>query len=63
MAFPNPMFGRPIRAASAVRLYRQATPQLRAGNDTALCHSLLDIHAGAVRTHELPCGIVVLERA
>ena len=44
------------RAASAVRLYRQAVSEIRAGDDAALYRPPPDTHAGAVRTYELPCG-------
>jgi hypothetical protein len=56
MAFPNSMFGRPSRAASAVRLHRQTASQIRAGNDATFYRPPPDTHAGTVRTHELPCG-------
>ena len=56
MALPYAMLGRSGRAASAVRLYRQAASEIRAGDDATFYHSLPDTHAGAVRTHCLPCG-------
>lgn len=43
-------------AASAVGFYRQAASQIRTGDDAALYHPPPDTHAGAVRTHCLPCG-------
>ena len=56
MALPHATLGRSCRAASAVRLYRQAASQSRTGDDAALYHPPPDTHAGAVRTHCLPCG-------
>lgn len=50
------MLGRLGRAASVVRLYRQAASQSRTGDDATFYHSLPDTHAGAVRTHCLPRG-------
>ena len=50
------MLGRLGRAASVVRLYRQAASQSRTGDDATFYHSLPDTHAGAVRTYCLPCG-------
>ena len=56
MAFPHAKLRRPIRVASAVRLYRQTTAQIRAGDDATLYRSLSGTHAGDIRTHELPRG-------
>ena len=56
MALLHATLGRSGRAASAVRLYRQAVSEIRAGDDAALYRPPPDTHAGAVRTYELPCG-------
>ena len=56
MALPYATLGRSGRAASAVRLYRQAASEIRAGDDAALYRPPPDTHAGAFRTHSLPCG-------
>lgn len=56
MAFPHATLRRPIRAAPAVRIYRQAASESRAGNDATFHCPPPDTHAGAVRTHELQCG-------
>ena len=56
MAFPYATLGRSGRAASAVRLYRQTTAQIRTGNGATFYRSLSGTHAGAVRTYELLRG-------